>query len=36
MARMDHQLVYGYMDMIAESEDTLIIIDFQDRSKCHR
>jgi ATP-dependent helicase/nuclease subunit A len=29
MARLDQQLVYGYIDMIAESEDTLIIIDFK-------
>lgn len=29
MARIDQQLVYGYMDMIAESDDTLIIIDFK-------
>ncbi|MDP3305667.1 MAG: UvrD-helicase domain-containing protein [Erysipelotrichaceae bacterium] len=29
MARLDEQLVYGYIDMIAESDDTLIIVDFK-------
>lgn len=29
MAKMDRQFVYGYMDMIAESDDTLIIVDFK-------
>jgi ATP-dependent helicase/nuclease subunit A len=29
MAKLDEQLVYGYIDMIAESDDTLIIVDFK-------
>jgi ATP-dependent helicase/nuclease subunit A len=29
MAKMDEQMVYGYIDMIAESDDTLVIIDFK-------
>ena len=29
MAKFDEQIVYGYMDMITESDDSLIIVDFK-------
>jgi ATP-dependent helicase/nuclease subunit A len=29
MAKFDEQMVYGYMDMITESDDSLIIVDFK-------
>jgi ATP-dependent helicase/nuclease subunit A len=29
MAKLNQQMVYGYIDMIAETQDTLVIVDFK-------